>query len=481
MEALKNRTAVKSNRSENNITKTLSEKVEKNEKLLPELEENSKKCSSIVNINRILLKTKRILKNVRRKLMMKEYQKTKTRNIHLINDFTMELTDKKPEKSLSYVRLLTFFQIFAEKITQLSQKYLGSFLFSYRILYLSFVFLISFLLTIDCFFKVSTPLEHTPLIAIAPWFLLFNVFVGTKKNQISTMTNFTNFFRVFFTSTLSLDFSSFLVLIFILFGVITSKDFWVLLYLLQLHNYFPIHRKIMRKVFSYRQIQKIFYMVCLVVKTLVLAHFLACVSYYLSLENQNSEYLTWDSKYLTSLYESLSQIFLINSQNIQIFNTKSTGFSCFAIFVSGFWYLYLIKVFLCTFDEKKQKTFETFEEEHFKALIRCMNRMKIRKELILNVKDYLENIDSENKKVLISLTNNEAFNKLSKTLQNDFLSATQHKVFGSLPMLKKNFSEGFLIKLLPKINVTHYNPENIIYNVICINFKFLINYFLFIL
>lgn len=473
VEALKNRTAVKSNRSENNITKPLSEKIEKNEKFLEELE-ISKKCSSIVNINRILLKTKRILKNVRRKLMLKEYQKTKTRNIHLINDFTMELTDKKPERNLSYVRLITFLQIFAAKITQLSRQYLGTLIFSWRVLYLSFVFLLSFLLTIDCFFKANTPLENTPLIAIAPWFLLLNVFLGTKKNKIMTITNFSNFFRVFFTSTLSLDFSSFLVLIFILFGVISSKDFWVLFYLFQFHNYLLIHRKIMRKVFSRRQIQKIFYMGCLIVKTVVLAHFLACLSYYLSVENQSSEYLTWDSKYLTSLHESLSQIFLINSQNIQIFNTKSTGFSCLAIFISGFWYLYLIKMFLWTFDESKQKKFETFEEEHFRVLIRCMSRMKIRKELILNVKDYLEKIDSENKKVLISLTNNEAFNKLSKNLQNDFLSATQHKVFGSLPVLSKNFSEGFLLKLLPKINVTHYNPENIIYNVkTCINFEFL--------
>lgn len=426
----------------------------------------SKRTPSLVNINRIILKSKQILRKVRKTLQMREYQKTKTRNFHFVNDFTMEITDKKNEKinNVFFLRMANLQKTMGMKIVNFCSKSLNKFFIIWLMFYMSFVVVINFLLTVDIFFKANTPLEIFPFMTLALCLLILNVLFNVFRLKIPKKVHEKKLLLDFFRSIYFLDFTCFIVIILTICNVLTTKDFWLLIYLFQLHNYMPLHNFIIRTLFSQKQLQQYFILLSLIVRTWALAHSLACISYYLALENPIPYYFTWDSQYLTALHDSLSTLFLINSQNLQIFK-KSIGFSCVAIFISGFWYLYILKTFIGSFNEQKEKTFETFEEEHFKGLIRCMNSMKIKKGLILNVKDYLENIEKENKNVLISLTGNEAFNKLSLNLKNDFLAATQIKVFGNLPMLNKNFSEAFLRKLLPKMMVTHYNPENIIYNV----------------
>jgi len=427
-------------------------------------EKLEKKQQKIVNTDKIMNKFRKILRETRKRLIMREYQKTKTRNTQFINDITMEIaSEKRIRKPIFNMIILTI-----SKLSKRLYDILSGGLIFWRIFYIFFVVFISFFLTIEYFFQGNTILTDRFYWIIALWALLFNSAFShiIGKNQIKV--SYKKMCYDYIKSWFFLDFACFIVIIMNISMVLSAKKLWSLIYLSQFYNYQSMKFLILRKVFLHKKSQNFIMLILIVIKTIILAHFLACFAYYLENDIQ-SVVFEWDSQYLSAFHDKLSLLFLINSQNIQFSNEKTKGFSCFAILVSGFWFLYVLRFFLKSF-EKKKRINENLDEKHYKNFLNCMQKFHMRKDLIIKIKDYLEGENKKHKNTLISLTENQAFNLLSANLKEDFLAATQIKIFGALPILNKNFSEGFLRKLLPKMSLTQYNPENIIYNVYFICF-----------
>lgn len=467
MEVLKNRT-MKSKKTDD-FQLQISEKDEP--KPTFDLKETDK-IPKIVNINRIEMKFKQILREIRQKLLLKEFQKTKTRTIGFMNDFTMEILEKK---SNSVVIFYPFLQLFNKKIIKLLQsisRILIRWFIVWRIFYFFFVIFMGFMISLEYFFKAPTNLSECSLIPISLILLTLNIFLEKiifqkQKTDQSYQKITINYVK----SNFLLDLISYLILVMNLANILSIKNFWSLLYLLQLHNYQPLQLYILKKTIFSSNFKQITVLVFLLIKTVVLSHFLACATYYFSSE-LSSEMFTWDIKYLSSLNDSLSLLFLINNENLKLITNKSLGFSYITTIVSAFWFLYIIKIFFIAFQTSQtpsssdsNETLMRFDKNQYQNLLNCMIRLKMRKDLIINVRNYLDDIDHETGKALINLGNNQAFNKLSPNLKEAILASSQNKVFGTVPMLYRNFSEEFLRNLIPKMVLAHYNPENIIYNV----------------
>lgn len=442
------------------------------QKIIPQKasEETVKKAPKIVNINKILMKTKRILRAVRKKLLMREFQKTTTRKIQFINDITMEFLEKKQTLTKTQ-RYCGFMISFAKKIFEFSKALLFFSLQNivlWKIFYIIIVILTSFFISLEYSFQINTILLHefSVLNLVFPTFLL-NIFlqlaVEQKNNRPITWRKL--LFH-YIKSSFFVDLTTFIILLLLMSGVISYKDFPSVIYLIQLYNYFPLKTVLQKKFFLAEKPLNLLFFVDILLKTLAIAHFLSCVSYYFSYKAQ--EYQDLIEIYLNYFNESLSLLFLMSNfqKNSDLFLLKSIGFNCVATIISGFWFIYLIKLCLgCNKIEKNEENNEVF-------FFRYLKKLKLKHELILNIKEYLDFSKKDDPKALISLGNNEAFNKLTPILRENLLCAGQDKVFGNIPLLQMNFSKVFLRKLLPKMLVENYNPENIIYKVINIIIKF---------
>ena len=460
-----------------NITK-LGRTAELKEDNISSVEEISKKTPKIVNANRILMKSKRILREIRKKLLLREYQKTKTRNIQFVNDITMELNQNDTIKKNKLFKINAFFLIIYLKFSKFLFNLfalMAQTLIIWRFLYIFIMIITCFYITIEVFIKSNTNFMNLPIYDIMFWMMFCKFIIEFLIAKAHNQDSLKNLCLKSFNFRFFFDLTSFIILLLLISQSLTATNLWILLYLLQLQHVKPFYTLIMRKIFIYSNLQQSVILIGFVIKTLVLAHFLACFSYYFSHDNHNNEYFSWNSDYLSYLHESLSLLFLINNSNIQSNTSQSIGFQCISILISGFWFIYILKAFLMVFIEKKSNFNDIYEQDHYQIFINCMKKLQMRKDLILKIKDYLEKLNLQCRPTLISLTENQAFNKLSAELKDDFLSATQMKIFGNLPILYKNFSEAFLRNLLPKMAVVHYNPENIIYHV------FILNIFIFII
>lgn len=224
-------------------------------------EETPRNVPKIVNINKILMKTKMILRNVRKRLQLNEDQKTHTRKVQFLNDVTMEFGE---QENLTKGKNTTkhYIKLALKKLKKLCQKllpFLIKKLIFWRLFYMIIVIITSFFLSVEFSFKIETPLNKnfTLFKGILLPFLLINAIIEIISRKI----RFPNYsykqqIYMYFNSSFLPDISSFVILIMIISEFITLREFPCLLYLLQLYYYFPLYQEIKKKAFPVKRITK---------------------------------------------------------------------------------------------------------------------------------------------------------------------------------------------------------------------------------
>jgi len=341
---------------------------------------------------------------------------------------------------------------------------------------------------ISCFPNIDAPsfsvaFEKIPL-TIFTFDILFNFITGyySKGSWVEDKTRVAIHY-------MKKEFWIDLITLIPIYIVYTSEDVyrqWSLIFMIRLVRM----KKMFQRIQDHFQLTKVNHLSILALLTLGIqvlysAHIGACIWNYLSISEQGPinwlvyyhlDHQTWDVRYVNGFYFMIVTIVTVGYGDMTPQTTLEKGFICFLVLFGCGQFGYCLNkigsIFQQMFENETKlqflfNIFIEFEIKLFRQEIAAINNYMIQKnvpkDIQIKVRRYLEYIDQQEK---------EGYQKgftilqtLSKSLQDEVLSAVFSKEIENFDFLTKNFSEKFLLELTFKMTEISYAPEQLIFKV----------------
>lgn len=211
----------------------------------------------------------------------------------------------------------------------------------------------------------------------------------------------------------------------------------------------------------------------LMIKILYIAHILACLFNFISIQLLNSNYSndswiinaglidsSWFEKYFNAYYWVITTLVTVGYGDIVPKNPVEKFYCIIVMLIGSGIFAYNLNRLSNIFGDISKNEREYLA--NLKILNQMMSRKNINSELQNKVRNYFHYIyKKENKKEIEQ--ENQLFNKLSNNLQNEIILNSYALILKYSQFFCKNFSEAFLQSIIFKMNAKLFMPDEIIF------------------
>lgn len=221
---------------------------------------------------------------------------------------------------------------------------------------------------------------------------------------------------------------------------------------------------------TYRLNGDMFDLFSLIIKTLCMAHIIACIWHAIGYYNIefNASWLSIDgrkdlpifNRYIMSLYWAFTTISTVGYGDISPQNIGEMAFCSLIMMIGTFGLGYCVNTvggILSRIDERSKEL-----NEKMRIIENFMLRSNVNITLRVKVKKYLEFLLKYDNKIIEK--ENELIGILPNSLRNEILLETNLKFLKDIHILSKNFSDKLLEFLSLNVKPTQYSPSEIIYS-----------------
>ena len=214
----------------------------------------------------------------------------------------------------------------------------------------------------------------------------------------------------------------------------------------------------------------LFELLLLLCRLVCVAHCVACMWHaigYFKWDKDETSWIDpymgygWDSRYIVSLYWSITTLCTVGYGDIGPKNVVEMVFVSCIMLLGTLLYGYSIN-YVGALIEKIDKRSKALSEKMM-IIDHYMEKSGIDENLKIKVKKYLQYIWNSDDKYIAQVE--EILNKLPMHMKEEILLESRGRFLKGITILKQNFSEELIEKLALKIKLSRYSPCDIIYKV----------------